>query len=140
MKDASAFALPRRAAPLLTVLLALGVGTALPSEALVRLGDPLPAHPWASNANDERELVVLYSHDCGDLGNLWSAVLEAGLPVRAVNAEEVAAPAPDGLSVWHGPEATAFARALKVSAYPTVLLVRGERVLNAWEGTFTGEL
>ncbi|AZI43924.1 penicillin-binding protein [Deinococcus psychrotolerans] len=128
-----------RTAPLLTLLLALGAGSLTSAGAVVRLGDALPAHPWAQSRDDEdeRELVVLYSHDCGDLGDLWSAVLQAGLPVHAVNAEEVASPAPKGLSVWRGPDATAFARALKVSAYPTVLLVRGGRVLNAWEGDFT---
>ncbi|AWN24427.1 penicillin-binding protein [Deinococcus irradiatisoli] len=126
---------------MLSLLLALGSSGLGPAQGLVRLGDPLPPHPWSrSEGDDERELVVLYSHDCGDLGELWSAVLSAGLPVRAVNAEDVASPAPRGLSVWHGPDATAFARALKVSAYPTVLLVRGERVLNAWEGTFSGKL
>jgi len=134
-------AVHRTASPLLTLLLILGAGDLTPARALVRLGDPLPAHPWASSqTDDEREIVVLYSHDCGDLGELWSALLRSGLPVRAVNAEDVASPAPAGLSVWHGASATAFARALKVSAYPTVLLVRGERVLNAWEGTFSGKL
>lgn len=119
-------------APLLTLLLALGT----PADARVRLGEPLPAHPWTAA---EREIVVIYSHDCGDLGALWGAVLAAGLPVRAVNAEEIAAPAPAGVNVWRGAEATAFARRLRVGAYPTVLLVRGGRVLNAWEGTFTGD-
>lgn len=128
----------RTAAPLLTLLLTLGGGSLSSAHGLVRLGDALPAHPWAEiGGDDERELVVLYSHDCGDLGDLWSAVLQAGLPIHAVNAESVASPAPKGLSVWHGSEATAFARALKVSAYPTVLLIRGGRVLNAWEGDFT---
>lgn len=120
-------------APLLTLLLALGVPAA---EARVRLGEPLPAHPWQSA---EREVVVVYSHDCGDLGELWSAVLAAGLPVRAVNAEDVPSPAPSGVNVWRGPEATAFARALRVGIYPTVLLVREGRVLNAWEGNFRGD-
>jgi hypothetical protein len=128
--------LPRRAAPLLSLLLVLGAGTLGSAGARVRLGDPLPAHPWASAVGDTREIVVLYSHDCGDLGELWNAVLHAGLPVRAVNAEAVASPAPAGVKAWHGPEATAFARALRVSAYPTVLLVRGDQVLNAWEGDF----
>ncbi len=109
----------RTAAPLLTLLLTLGSTALGPAQGLVRLGDPLPPHPWISSASeDERELVVLYSHDCGELGELWSTLLSAGLPVRAVNAEDIAAPAPRGLSVWHGPEATAFARALKVSAFP----------------------
>lgn len=120
-------------APLLSLLLALGT----PADARVRLGDPLPAHPWVS---PDREIIVVYSHDCGDLGALWGAVLRAGLPVRAVNAEEVEAPAPAGINVWRGPEATAFARALRVGTYPAVLLVQGGRVLNAWEGTFTGNL
>ncbi|WP_293914930.1 penicillin-binding protein [Deinococcus sp.] len=131
--------LPRRAAPLLSLLLVLGAGTLGSAGAHVRLGDALPAHPWAASTGDTREIVVVYSHDCGDLGELWSAVLHAGLPVRAVNAEDVASPAPAGVNAWHGPEATAFARALRVSAYPTVLLVRGERVLNAWEGDFAGQ-
>ncbi|GGK13416.1 hypothetical protein GCM10008955_03480 [Deinococcus malanensis] len=121
-------------APLLSLLLALGVSHA---DARVRLGDTLPAHPWTSAG---REVVVVYSHDCGDLGDLWSAVLASGLPVRAVNVEDIKSPAPGGLKAWSGPEATAFARALKVGAYPTVLLVQGERILNAWEGTFTGDL
>nr|WP_043817133.1 hypothetical protein [Deinococcus maricopensis] len=121
-----------RSAPLtaLLVLLALS-GTAL---ARVRLGEPLPAHPWA---DAPREVLVVYSHDCGDLGPLWSAIERAGLPVRAVNAEDVPAPAPAGLPVWRGADATTFARTLKVRAYPTVLLVQSGRILNAWEGTFT---
>ncbi|WP_034384402.1 hypothetical protein [Deinococcus sp. YIM 77859] len=121
-------------APLLTLLLALGAPA---TDARVRLGEPLPAHPWPGA---EREVVVVYSHDCGDLGALWGAVLAAGLPVRAVNAEDIPAPAPSGVNVWRGPEATAFARALRISAYPTVLLVREGRVLNAWEGNFSGDL
>ncbi|BDP41726.1 hypothetical protein DAETH_16950 [Deinococcus aetherius] len=125
---------PMRHAPLLTLLLALGTPDA---GARVRLGELLPSHPWTSG---EREVVVVYSHDCGDLGDLWGAVLGAGLPVRAVNAEDVPAPAPKGVNVWRGPEATAFARALRVGAYPTVLLVREGRVLNAWEGNFGGNL
>lgn len=125
-----------RRAPLLTLLLALGAGTA---DARVRLGDALPVHPWAS-ASGTPEVVVIYSHDCGDLGALWGAVLDSGLKVRAVNAEEVAAEAPRGVSVWRGPDATAFARKLRVAAYPTVLLVGEGRILNAWEGTFTGNL
>lgn len=124
---------PRRA-PLLTLLLTLGVSTA---EARVRLGEALPAHPWTAA---EREVVVVYSHDCGDLGHLWQAVLASGLPVRAVNAEAVASPAPAGIQPWRGEAATAFARKLRVGAYPTVLLVQDGRILNAWEGTFTGSL
>ncbi|MFB9994006.1 penicillin-binding protein [Deinococcus oregonensis] len=123
-----------RHAPLLTLLLTLGAGQA---DARVRLGETLPPHPWISAA--DREVVVVYSHDCGDLGDLWQAVLESGLPVRAVNAEDTPAPAPAGINPWRGAEATTFARKLKVGAYPTVLLVQGGRVLNAWEGTFQGE-
>lgn len=123
-----------RHAPLLTLLLTLGVTSA---GARVRLGEALPAHPWSGA---EREVVVVYSHDCGDLGDLWKAVLSSGLPVRAVNAEGTPSPAPHGVNVWRGDDATAFARALKVGAYPTVLLVQGGHILNAWEGTFTGTL
>ncbi|MBZ9751656.1 penicillin-binding protein [Deinococcus sp. HMF7620] len=123
-----------RRAPLLTLLLTLGVSAA---DARVRLGESLPAHPWTAA---EREVVVVYSHDCGDLGDLWDAVLASGLPVRAVNAEGIQTPAPAGLRAWDGEAATAFARKLRVGAYPTVLLVQGGRILNAWEGTFTGQL
>lgn len=104
-------------------------GTAL---ALPKLGEPLPPHPWQEAP---LELVVVYSHDCGDLGALWQDVLAAGLPVRAVNAEGVPAPAPTGVNVWRGADATAFSRALKVRLYPSILLVREGKVLDLWEGT-----
>ncbi|MFC4454362.1 penicillin-binding protein [Deinococcus sonorensis] len=120
-----------RPAPLTLLLLTLGACGL--SSARVRLGDALPAHPWR---DAPRELVVLYSHDCGDLGSLWDVLLHAGLPVRAVNAEEIAAPAPGSLTPWRGEDATRFSRQLKVSAYPAVLLVQDGRVLNAWEGDF----
>lgn len=121
-------------APLLSLLLLLGASSA---SALVRLGEKLPPHPWQ---DAQREVVVVYSHDCGDLGALWQAILQSGLPVRAVNAEEITSPAPQGISVWRGQEATDFARKLRVGAYPTVLLVNDGRILNAWEGDFTGKL
>ncbi|GGB49447.1 hypothetical protein GCM10008019_01270 [Deinococcus soli (ex Cha et al. 2016)] len=123
-----------RRAPLLTLLLTLGISTA---EARVRLGEPLPQHPWTAAA---QEVVVVYSHDCGDLGDLWSAVLAAGLPVRAVNAEGFPFPAPAGVQAWTGEAATTFARQLRVGTYPTVLLVQDGRIMNAWEGTFSGKL
>ncbi|WP_425145551.1 penicillin-binding protein [Deinococcus sp.] len=123
--------LPVRPAPLTLLLLALGASGM--SGARVRLGEVLPPHPWQDSG---RELVVLYSHDCGDIGPLWGVLEAAGLPIRAVNAEELAAPAPAGLTPWRGEAATAFSRALKVGEYPAVLLVQGGRVLNAWEGTF----
>lgn len=123
-----------RRAPLLTLLLALG---SMSTQARVRLGEPLPAHPWVSPG---REVIVVYSHDCGDLGDLWRAILESGLPVRGVNAEDIPAPAPSGVNVWRGAEATTFARTLRVGTYPAVLLVQGGRILNAWEGTFRGNL
>lgn len=123
-----------KGAPLLSLLLLLG---ATPARALVRLGEPLPPHPWQDGS---REVVVVYSHDCGDLGELWQALMDSGLPVRAVNAEDVPSPAPNGISVWRGDEATTFARKLRVGAYPTVLLVNEGRILNAWEGDFTGKL
>ncbi|RJF73328.1 MULTISPECIES: penicillin-binding protein [Deinococcus] len=125
-----------KGAPLLSLLLLLG---ASPASALVRLGEKLPPHPW-TDSDDTREIVVVYSHDCGDLGGLWQAILNSGLPVRAVNAEDVASPAPQGVSVWRGDDATAFARKLRLEAYPTVLLVNEGRILNAWEGTFGGKL
>lgn len=123
-----------KGAPLVTLLLLLG---ASPASALVRLGEKLPPHPWQDAT---REVVIVYSHDCGDLGDLWQAVINSGLPIRAVNAEETPSPAPRGVSVWRGQEATAFARKLRVGAYPTVLLVNEGRILNAWEGDFTGQL
>ena len=126
--------LRRRGAPLLSLLLLLGGSQ---SSALVRLGEPLPPHPWQ---DAPREVIVVYTHDCGDLGELWQAVLQSGLPVRAVNAEEVASPAPRQLSPWRGADATAFARKLRVGTYPAVLLVNEGRILNAWEGDFSGKL
>lgn len=123
---------PRLGAPLLSLLLALGLSSA---DARVRLGERLPAHPWQSS---EREVVVIYTHDCGDLGPLWSAVLQSGLPVRAVNVSDKAVTPPGNLSVWRGAEADQFARQLKVGTYPAVLLVRQGRILNAWEGDFAG--
>lgn len=104
-----------------------------PALATPRLGDPLPPHPWT---DAPRELVVLYSHDCGDLGPLWGALLGTGLPLRAVNAEEVPVSAPRGVQPWQGGGATDFSRALRVRVYPTVLLVQDGRVMNLWEGTF----
>ena len=117
----------KRALPL---LLGLGLSVAL---ATPRLGDPLPAHPWTDAPT---ELVVLYSHDCGDLTPLWGQVAAAGLPVRLVNAEDVPIQAPKGFSAWQGEAATDFSRALRVRVYPTVLLVQAGRVMNLWEGTF----
>ena len=122
--------------------------TLAPAEAKVRLGDPLPAHPWAST---ERELVVIYGAGCGDLGTLWqevAAVQTPDLPVRAVFAEgtfsaehlpKTLARTPNRAldvwhNVWHGAEATAFARKLRVAHYPTILLVEQGRLLNVWEG------
>lgn len=124
----------RKGAPLLSLLLLLGLPSA---GALVRLGETLPAHPWQDS---DREVVVVYTHDCGDLGGLWQAVMHSGLPVRAVNAEDVPSPAPKGVTPWRGDDANTFARQLKVGTYPAVLLVQGGRILNAWEGDFTGDL
>lgn len=122
---------PVRPAPLTLLLLALGASGL--SGARVRLGEALPPHPWQDSG---RELVVLYSHDCGDIGPLWGALESAGLPIWAVNPEETPAPAPAGLTPWRGDDATQFSRELKVSTYPAVLLVQDGRVLNAWEGDF----
>lgn len=123
-----------KGAPLLSLLLLLGGSSA---QAIVRLGEKLPAHPWP---DAPREVVVVYSHDCGDLGELWQAILHSGLPVRAVNAEGIETSAPQGIEVWRGQDATEFARKLRVGAYPTVLLVNDGRILNAWEGDFSGTL
>ena len=122
----------RLGAPLLSLLLALGAGQA---DARVRLGETLPPHPWQSAG---REVVVIYTHDCGDLGELWGAVMQSGLPVRAVNVQGKGTPAPAGVTPWRGPDAEGFARQLKVGTFPAVLLVREGRILNAWEGTFQG--
>lgn len=126
--------LPRRNAPLFSLLLLVGLSQ---GSALVRLGEPLPAHPWKDG---EREVVVVYTHDCGDLGELWQTLMTSGLPVHAVNAEDVPSPAPRGVTPWRGEDATAFARKLKVGTYPAVLLVQSGRILNAWEGDFAGKL
>ncbi|MFC6590800.1 penicillin-binding protein [Deinococcus lacus] len=117
-----------RRAPLLSLLLCLSLPHS--AGAAVRLGDPLPPHPWHSA---ERELVVVYAHGCGDLGELWTAVQQTGIPVRAVSAD-AQAPVPPGIPDWRGPQAAAFAHSLRVGEYPALLLVRGGRVLNAWEG------
>lgn len=116
----------------LTALLTLTTLAMGQASATVRLGDALPPHPWPQTAG--RQLVVLYSHDCGDISALWPALLRAGLPLHAVNAEDIFSPAPPEVDVWRGVQATRFSRALRVSAYPTVLLVSGEHILNAWEG------
>ncbi len=113
------------------VLFGLLSGAAL---ATPRLGDALPTHPWT---DAPQELIVLYSHDCGDLTPLWGQVLATKLPVRLVNAEDVPIQAPKGFSAWQGEDATDFSRALKVRVYPTVLLVQAGRVMNLWEGTFS---
>ena len=124
-----------RAAPLTTALLALGLPSA---EAKVRLGDPLPAHPWAAAG---RELVVVYGSGCGDMAGLWDAALASGLPLRAVFAEgDFARTGRAPITPWRGEDATTFARQLRIGEYPAVLLVNEGRILNAWEGTFAGKL
>lgn len=82
---------------------------------------------------------MVYSHDCGDLGDLWSAVLAAGLPVRAVNAEGFP-PRPGGRAGLDGRGGDDLRAAAAGGAYPTVLLVQDGRIMNAWEGTFSGKL
>ncbi|WP_315941233.1 penicillin-binding protein [Deinococcus sp. Marseille-Q6407] len=120
-----------RHAPLVTLLLTLGLPSA---QAKVRLGDPLPAHPWTAQ---ERELVVVYGAGCGDMGHLWDAALASGLPVRAVFAEgDFYRTAQAPVTPWRGADATRFARQLHVAQYPTILLVEGGRLMNLWEGTF----
>lgn len=122
-----------RHAPLATLLLTLGLPSA---EAKVRLGDPLPAHPWTPQG---RELVVVYGSGCGDMAGLWDAALASGLPVRAVFAEgDLRRTAQAPVTPWHGEDATRFARQLRVAQYPTILLVEGGRLMNVWEGDFAG--
>ncbi len=113
-----------------------------------KLGSSLPAHPWQEKILDNklekssenvRYWVALYSHDCGDMGEIWNALLTQNLPIQAVNAEETYSAAPKSLeaskNVWRGPQATQFSRALKVRVYPTVLLLEGERIVGLWEPT-----
>jgi hypothetical protein len=132
----------------LGILVLLGSGLATP-----KLGSSLPPHPWPQSTpqitledkleqdleNPKRYWVALYSHDCGDMGDIWSALLAQNLPIHAINAEETYSAAPPSLeasrSVWRGPAATQFSRALKVRVYPTVLLLEGERIVGLWEPT-----
>lgn len=127
-----------KGAPLISLLLALGICGA---DARVRLGEMLPPHPWESKG---RELVVVYTHDCGDLGDVWRTVLNSGMPVRAVNVTDQynITVTPKGLKQkpWRGEAANKFAKALKVGQYPAVILVNDGRILNAWEGNFKGKL
>ncbi|GHG03159.1 hypothetical protein GCM10017783_14370 [Deinococcus piscis] len=123
-----------RHAPLATLLLTLGLPSA---EAKVRLGDTLPAHPWAAQG---RELVVVYGSGCGDMAGLWDATLASGLPVRAVFAEgDLRRTARAPVTPWHGEDAGRFARQLRVAQYPTILLVQDGRLMNVWEGEFDAE-
>lgn len=123
---------------LLTCLLPLLL-VAGPAHAKVRLGDPLPAHPWQTAAS---EVVVVYAQSCEDPAALWQAVgqlREKGLPVRAVFAEGAfsaadAPPATSTIHVWRGADALAFARQLRVAHYPTLLRVDGGHLLGVWEG------
>lgn len=100
--------------------------------ALPRLGDPLPANPWKEVP--ARALIVLYSHDCGDLKDTWKVLLNQKMALKLVNPEETPAFAPPGLFVWRGTEATAFSRALKIRHYPTVLYLEDGRINRFWEG------
>jgi hypothetical protein len=137
---------------LFTMILFMLCGTTV---ATPKLGSSLPAHPWQGktlenklepSAENSRYWVALYSHDCGDMGEIWNALLAQNLPIQAVNAEETYSAAPKSLetskNVWRGPSATQFSRALKVRVYPTVLLLEGERIVGLWEptsGTSFGE-
>lgn len=107
-----------------------GVGWGLP-----RLGDPLPP----GSPQPEAQLIVVYSHDCGDLGALWERLgsLQQAAPgaLLLLQAEGPPRAAPPGLNVWRGAEAQAYARKLRVRAYPSAVLVRGGRIHNLWEGS-----
>ena len=100
--------------------------------AVPRLGDPLPLNPW--KVVPARALIVLYSHDCGDLKDTWKVLLGQKTLPLLVNPEETPAAAPPGILVWRGNAATAFSRALKIRHYPTVLYLKDGRINRFWEG------
>ncbi len=100
--------------------------------ALPRLGDLLPPNPW--KVVPAQALIVLYSHDCGDLKDTWKVLMGQKIALLLVNPEETPVAAPPGLFVWRGNEATAFSRALKIRHYPTVLYLEEGRINRFWEG------
>lgn len=114
------------------IVLIAGLAFLSSAQAIPRLGDLLPENPWKEVP--ARALIVLYSHDCGDLGNTWKVLQAQKIPLELVNAEETLAYAPPGLEVWRGPQATAFSRALKIRRYPTVLYLEDGRINRFWEG------
>lgn len=81
-----------------------------------------------------RYLLVIYSHDCGALGDV-QALLASGLPIYAVQADAPATAAPKWLSspLLSGDAATAWSRALKISSYPSVLMIHQQRIRDLWE-------
>ncbi|GEM48839.1 penicillin-binding protein [Deinococcus cellulosilyticus] len=110
----------------------LGIASATP-----KLGNPVPALNL-KGALPERYLVALYSHDCGDISDLWKEVLSLRLPVLAVNAEGVPTPAPAETLLIQGETATSFSRAAKVTVYPTLILVEEGQIVGVWEPDGTG--
>lgn len=94
---------------------------------LPKLGTVLPNHPWTQK---KPYIVVLYSHDCGDMGSLWQQL--TGFPIQAVNAEDISTPAPVA-NVWRGEGATRFSRAIKVRTYPTLIYVENEKITRFWD-------
>ncbi|GGJ34292.1 penicillin-binding protein [Deinococcus roseus] len=105
----------------------LGFGHATP-----KLGNPAPEVKLTQPLSG-RYLVALYSHDCGDLTDLWKEVLSFKLPVLAVNAEGIPSPAPKETLLLQGEAATQYSRTLKVTTYPTLLLIEDGVVVGVWE-------
>lgn len=118
---------------------ALAVGMCMLGMALgsPKLGNPMPELSLPSPL-PERYLVALYSHDCGDISGLWKEVLSFQLPVLAVNAEGILTPAPKETLFLHGNTATNLSRSLKVTVYPTLLLIEEGQIVGLWEPNGTG--
>ena len=110
-----------------------------PALAAPKLGVAAPDLPLvAPEKRPERYLVALYSHDCGDISALWSEVLGLRLPVYGINAEGIPTPAPNTVPVLGGDRATDYARTVKVTVYPTLLLIEDGVVVGVWESGGTG--
>lgn len=110
----------------------LGMASATP-----KLGNAVPAL-HLKQPLPERYLVALYSHDCGDISDLWKEVLSFKLPVVAVNAEGVPSPAPAETFLLRGDAATSFSRTAKVTVYPTLMLIEDGMIVGVWEPGGTG--
>lgn len=121
------------------------------TQALVRLGEPLPSHHWPELRLAKRAVVVIYAQDCDEIGSWWPrlrqeavqrdwpifavGVSTAGIASAGVNGAS-AQLTKQGVKVWRGVPAQAFATALRAKAYPAVIVSENNRVLYAWEGTY----